>query len=266
MSNLEEQEGRIRCSRATHGGARSNDTLIGLNTDRVGGLVSTLMDSGDFLYVQPRDSDGPDQPGHRRGIDQSKPSPGASRQAPRTMPEHRKSALGGPDEGHQGCRREQLRFWRRLPIEELDPVAIARLSGREPTMTAREILLGSGRVGRLHFFLYKLGLLAVLAVPVLTTTKTDPITGANEFSLATNAIFAAVAWLGFMNVRRRVHDTNASILIYPALFFPLINIAAGLYLLFEKGDPEENQHGSPPGGTQPSTVVTGPVSALAPPG
>ncbi len=114
----------------------------------------------------------------------------------------------------------------------------------------------SGRIGRLRYLAYPMWILFVsFALGVLVSfvfaLVLPSLKGSDYMSFAT-PIIGLVLYLpliifgGFIYPIRRLHDLGKTGWLVLIIFIPIVNILFYLYLLFGKGDQEENEYGNPP--------------------
>jgi uncharacterized membrane protein YhaH (DUF805 family) len=114
-----------------------------------------------------------------------------------------------------------------------------------------------GRIARLPYFLYNLGLGVLSAIISLGLNALEKNSAtaveANQTDLIlliaailAIVIFIAMAVAGFILVIKRLHDLDRSGWLSLIGLIPLVNIIFGLYLLFAKGTPGPNRFGPPP--------------------
>lgn len=120
-------------------------------------------------------------------------------------------------------------------------------------------LTGAGRVGRLHYLLVNVGCTIGIFVPFLLGTTVDPATGEAApmpaaMGLLLVLMWLAGMWVGVANAIRRFHDCGRSGWLVLLCVVPLLGAAAGLYLLFNPGDPLPNAYGPPPGAPDPNAM------------
>jgi uncharacterized membrane protein YhaH (DUF805 family) len=115
-----------------------------------------------------------------------------------------------------------------------------------------QIFFGGGRIGRLHYFLMNVGL-SVLGVVLFQATGVDnPVTGEFEATADTFLVWLPLVWLSAATALRRIHDRNHSAAFLVLLFVPVLNLVAGLYLLFAPSYDVVNRHGPPAEGHEPA--------------
>ena len=107
------------------------------------------------------------------------------------------------------------------------------------------IIFGGGRIGRLHYFLVNVALFIVSVVLVQATGVENPVSGEFLTTADTFLVMLPIVWLGAANALRRIHDRNHTGWFLVLLFVPVVNVAAGLYLLFAPSYDVVNRHGPP---------------------
>jgi len=114
-------------------------------------------------------------------------------------------------------------------------------------MVMNAVIFGAGRLGRLHFLYWNLGLTAAMYVLIVVTTPDD----ASGFSDAIARRFLGylpLLWLSCATATRRAHDRSHSGWFVALLFIPIINIGASLYLLLAPSFDMPNRYGPPAAG------------------
>lgn len=120
-------------------------------------------------------------------------------------------------------------------------------------------LTGAGRVGRLHYLLVNVACAIGIFAPFVLGTTVDPATGEAPPMPAAMALLLVLMWLAGMwvavaNAVRRFHDCGRSGWLVLLCMLPLLGAAAGLYLLFNRGDELPNAYGPPPGAADPNAM------------
>lgn len=110
-----------------------------------------------------------------------------------------------------------------------------------------EIVFGAGRLGRLHFLYWNLGITAAMYFLVALTTP-DDVEGIAD-ALGNRVLgYLPLLWLSCSAATRRAHDRNHSGWFVVWLFVPVANIATMLYLLFAPSFEMPNRFGEPASG------------------
>lgn len=110
-----------------------------------------------------------------------------------------------------------------------------------------KVVFGAGRLGRLHFLYWNLGITAAMYFLVAVTTPDD----AEGIADAIGNRFLGylpLLWLSCAAATRRAHDRNHSGWFVVLLFVPVANIAAMLYLLLAPSFEMPNRYGEPASG------------------
>lgn len=110
-----------------------------------------------------------------------------------------------------------------------------------------QIVFGAGRLGRLHFLFWNLGLSAAMYVLVILTTP-DDVDGLADAVGNRFLGWLPILWLSCAAATRRAHDRNHSGWFVVLLFVPVVNIAAMLYLLLAPSFEMPNRYGEPASG------------------
>ncbi len=112
-----------------------------------------------------------------------------------------------------------------------------------------------GRIARLPYFLYSLGIGVVSAIILVGSSALEkhsvPEPNQTDLLLLIVAILAFVIFIamvvaGFILVIKRLHDLDHSGWLSLIGLVPLVNLIFGLYLLFAKGTPGSNRFGNAP--------------------
>jgi len=114
-------------------------------------------------------------------------------------------------------------------------------------MSMNRILFGAGRLGRLHFLYWNLGLTAAMYLLIIATTP-DDIGGVGDAIAHRFLGWLPLMWLSCAVATRRAHDRNHSGWLVVLLFVPFVNIGATLYLLFAPSFEMPNRYGPAPVG------------------
>ena len=109
------------------------------------------------------------------------------------------------------------------------------------------IVFGAGRMGRLHYLYWNLGLLAASYVLIAVTTP-DDVEGLADAVANRFLGWLPIVWLSCAAATRRAHDRNHSGWFVVLLFVPVVNLAATLYLLLAPSFEMPNRYGEPAGG------------------
>ncbi|TWI60920.1 uncharacterized membrane protein YhaH (DUF805 family) [Pseudoduganella lurida] len=116
---------------------------------------------------------------------------------------------------------------------------------QEPTVFAID-----GRIGRLRYLAYSLGGgLLLLALGALL----GALQGGAGLMFWIYTILSLV--VTFVLARRRLQDLDRGAWFGLLLFIPLVNVLAGLWLLFARGDEGANSYGLPPGPNSRGVMV-----------
>lgn len=106
------------------------------------------------------------------------------------------------------------------------------------------IVFGAGRLGRLHFLYWNLGITAAMYFLVAVTTP-DDVEGIADAIGNRFLGYLPLLWLSCAAATRRAHDRNHSGWFVVLLFVPVANIAAMLYLLLAPSFEMPNRYGEP---------------------
>ncbi len=112
----------------------------------------------------------------------------------------------------------------------------------------------SGRIGRLRYLAYPMifylvSLLAAILIGVIVGFLSATMGGNAELMGNIVGVIVMIPMMIFCAIIypiRRLHDLGKSGWLVLITFIPLVNILFYLYLLFGKGDPDENEYGEPP--------------------
>lgn len=110
-----------------------------------------------------------------------------------------------------------------------------------------KIVFGAGRLGRLHFLYWNLGIMAAMYLLVAVTTP-DDVDGLADAVGNRFLGWLPLLWLSCAAATRRAHDRNHSGWFVVLLFVPIVNIAATLYLLLAPSFEMPNRYGEPASG------------------
>jgi uncharacterized membrane protein YhaH (DUF805 family) len=113
-------------------------------------------------------------------------------------------------------------------------------------------LSASGRFGRLSYLGWNgLLLIAVMMVGILCAIVFSAFSPNMEQGLPMFAmlfigiVYIVMIYFTFVFTIRRLHDRNHSGWLSLLMLIPLVNIGLALYLIFAKGDEQQNQFGQP---------------------
>ena len=106
----------------------------------------------------------------------------------------------------------------------------------------QKLLLGAGRSGRGHYLVFPI--LAVVAAGLLSAGIEAMIPGQGIGAV----VGLPLLWVCAMSALRRLHDLGKDWRYLLWGLVPIVSAALFLYLLFSKGDPEENRFGPVPDG------------------
>jgi len=127
------------------------------------------------------------------------------------------------------------------------------------------ILSASGRIGRVRYLGYAMGLYLLSAVLIGVVGGLSAALGAGAGSvvmvLAMFALYAALAVFGFMLAIQRIHDFDTSGWLSLLLLVPGVNGIFGLILLFVPGTDGRNRFGPKP---PPNSVGVTILAAIGP--
>lgn len=108
----------------------------------------------------------------------------------------------------------------------------------------------TGRMGRLHFFLYGLLLGIIAYIPFLATNQyglIGPLPDLSPIIWVLVAMVILIIWYcSFVITIKRFHDLNYNGWWSLLLLVPLINIVLGILLWFLPGTKGANRFGNPP--------------------
>ncbi len=114
----------------------------------------------------------------------------------------------------------------------------------------------SGRIGRLRYFAYPMWIFFIsfilgTLVSIVFALALPALKGSNHMSFVMPVIILIIylpliIFGGLIYPIRRLHDLGKTGWLVLIMFIPIVNILFYLYLLFAKGDQEENEYGNPP--------------------
>lgn len=120
----------------------------------------------------------------------------------------------------------------------------------DATERAPVTLLGlSGRMGRMYYLAYALGIPMLLLMAVGLLAAMLSIAGAGAGVLGAVLVVVAYVLLLVLQVSagvRRLHDVGVSGWVYLLVFIPFVNLILALYMLVKRGDATANAYGAPP--------------------
>lgn len=110
----------------------------------------------------------------------------------------------------------------------------------EPTMFQL-----NGRIGRLRYLAYSVGLGLLLGIAIMVLTAL--VSGSATAVLIVQGVYVIAALaLAFTLGRRRLHDLGQKTWLVIGVLIPIVNIFFGLWLVFAAGNPQANEYGPPP--------------------
>lgn len=109
-----------------------------------------------------------------------------------------------------------------------------------------KMLQMNGRIGRLRYLAYSVGLGLLLGIALLALTF---LTGGSATGLIIVQVVYVIAGLATTIIvgRRRLHDLGHSGWPTIGLLIPIVNIFVALWIVFAPGKPDANEYGPPPG-------------------
>ena len=127
----------------------------------------------------------------------------------------------------------------------------------------------SGRLGRLRFLAYSMGLYCLAFLPLIIIlpgimTDSQNTTMPGVISLVTGVITIIVAIGAVIFTRRRLNDLNRSGWWQLIGIIPIINLIFYLYLLFFSGEKDANRFGAPPTKNSLLVKIIGVLAILIP--
>ncbi len=109
-----------------------------------------------------------------------------------------------------------------------------------------KMLQMNGRIGRLRYLAYSVGLGLLLGAVLVALTF---LTGGSPAALIAVQVLYVIGSLAVTVIvgRRRLHDLGHSGWPTIGLLIPLVNLFVALWIVFTPGKPDANEYGPPPG-------------------
>ncbi len=121
------------------------------------------------------------------------------------------------------------------------------------------ILSAAGRIGRLRYFAYSIGIVLALylAMGISMGLATLLPESAGTIISAIITIVAAIAmiYISIVLMIQRLHDTDKSGWLSLIMLIPIISIIFTFYLWFMPGSAEQNRFGNPPPPNKSAVIV-----------
>ena len=112
------------------------------------------------------------------------------------------------------------------------------------------ILSADGRLGRLRYFAYSLGVVILLYIAMGIGMGLASILPETASAIVIGILgliaMVAIVYVSFVLMIQRLHDTNNTGWLSLIIFIPLVSIFLTLYLWFMPGTAEANRFGNPP--------------------
>ena len=121
------------------------------------------------------------------------------------------------------------------------------------------ILSAGGRIGRLRYFAYSIGIVMALylamGVSVGLATMLPESAGSIIIPLVTFVAAIAMIYISIVLMIQRLHDTDKSGWFSLIMLIPIVSIIFTFYLWFMPGSAEQNRFGNPPPPNKTAIVV-----------
>ena len=128
----------------------------------------------------------------------------------------------------------------------------AELGGGNDDVYDPSIFSFSGRIGRLRYLAYSVGMMFLVALAMIPLAGVSAMTGNTEGMspigmLAMALLYLALIVLSVMFAKRRLNDLDRSGWWLLLNFVPVVNILLSLYMVFFPGTAGSNKWGAAPG-------------------
>lgn len=112
------------------------------------------------------------------------------------------------------------------------------------------ILSADGRIGRLRYFAYSIGIVLalylVMGISMGLATMLPESAGTIVTALITIVAAIAMVYISVVLIIQRLHDTDKTGWLSLIMLIPIVSIIFTFYLWFMPGSAEQNRFGNPP--------------------